>query len=126
MFIISPPLELLLVLKSWSGGLWLGCSYYCWCFGFFLVCSLFCLVFIVPSWEFCYIDFLNPSCLCCFLVPPNCLAVLHTEIGDNSVHLHDWSPFWVSIFITFNKKTTMFTVLCRHAHSDWKKALKHF
>ena len=28
--------------------------------------------------------------------------------------------FWVGIFIIFEKKTTMFTVLCRHVHSDWQ------
>ena len=39
---------------------------------------------------------------------------------DNSVHLPDCSPFWVGIFITFNKETTMSTVLCRHAHFDWQ------
>ena len=26
----------------------------------------------------------------------------------------------VGIFITFNKENGMFTVLCRHAHSDWQ------
>ena len=39
---------------------------------------------------------------------------------DNSVHLHDCSPFWVGIFITFNKENFYVTVLCRHAHSDWQ------
>ena len=38
--------------------------------------------------------------------------------GDNSVYLNECSPFLVDIFITFNKETTMFAVLCRHAHSD--------
>ena len=38
--------------------------------------------------------------------------------GDNSVYLNECSPFWVDIFITFNKETTMFAVLCRPAHSD--------
>ena len=37
---------------------------------------------------------------------------------DNSVHLPEWSPFWVGIFsLLLIKKTTMFTVLFRHAHS---------
>ena len=39
---------------------------------------------------------------------------------DNSVHLHECSPFWVGIFVIVQKKTTMFTVLCRHVHSGWK------
>jgi len=26
-------------------------------------------------------------------------------------------PLWIGMFITFNKTTAMFTVLCRHAHS---------
>ena len=33
---------------------------------------------------------------------------------DNSIHLQECSPFWVGIF---NKKNTVFTVWCRHAHS---------
>ena len=30
--------------------------------------------------------------------------------GDNSVHLHECSPFWVGIFITFNKEN--YNVYC--------------
>jgi len=39
--------DLLLLLKSWSDGLWLGFSYYCGCFGFFLFANCFvcCLLF---------------------------------------------------------------------------------
>ena len=43
-------------------------------------------------------------------------AIPSFRYSDNSVHLHECSPCWVGIFITFNKETTMFTVLCRHAH----------
>ena len=42
---------------------------------------------------------------------------------DNSVHLLECSPFWVGIFITFNKENypnKLSIVLCRHAHSDWQ------
>ena len=42
------------------------------------------------------------------------------HLGDNSVHLHECSPFWVGIFIILKKKTIMFTVSCRHAHYDWQ------
>ena len=34
--------------------------------------------------------------------------------------LYICSPFWVGIFIILKKKTTMLTVWCRHARSDWK------
>jgi len=34
--------------------------------------------------------------------------------------VHEYSPFWAGNFIIcFVKKTTIFTVLYRHAHSDW-------
>ena len=39
---------------------------------------------------------------------------------DNSVYLHESSPFWVGIFTIFKKEITMLTVLCRHVHSDWQ------
>ena len=41
---------------------------------------------------------------------------------DNSIHLHECSPFWEGSLITSNKENyicTMLTVLCRHAHCDW-------
>ena len=42
---------------------------------------------------------------------------------DNSVHLHDLSPFWVGIFITFNKEN------CNVFYVDMRiligKVLKH-
>jgi len=33
-----------------------------------------------------------------------------SRLGDNSVHVHDCSPFWAGIFIIFKEKTTMLTV----------------
>ena len=42
------------------------------------------------------------------------------RLWENSVHVHECSPFWVGIFIIFKKKTTTFTVLCRHANSAWQ------
>ena len=42
------------------------------------------------------------------------------RLRDNSVHLHECSPFLVGIYMIFKKKTTMNTVYCRHAHSDWQ------
>ena len=47
------------------------------------------------------------------IIPSYCL-------WDNSVHLHECSPFLVGIFIIFKKKITMFTVWCRHTPSDWQ------
>jgi len=43
--------------------------------------------------------------------------------GDNSVHLHECSPFWVGIFIIIVKKTTMFDI---DMYILIGKALKHF
>jgi len=40
------------------------------------------------------------------------------RLRDNSVHMHECSPFWVGIFIIFLKETTMLTVLRRHVHYD--------
>ena len=37
---------------------------------------------------------------------------------DNSVHLHECSPFWVGIVIIFEQNTTIFTIWCIHTHSD--------
>ena len=37
-------------------------------------------------------------------------------LRDNSVHFHEYSPFWVGIFIILKKKTAMFTVWCRLAN----------
>ena len=48
------------------------------------------------------------------------LCAISFCLRDNSVHLHECSPFYVCIFIISQKKTTMFTVWCRHAHSDWQ------
>jgi len=49
----------------------------------------------------------------------NILDIPSFRYRDNSVHLHECSPFWVGIIsLLLTKKTTMFTVLCRHAHSD--------
>ena len=40
---------------------------------------------------------------------------------DNFAHLHECSPFSVGIFLLpITKETAMFTVLCKHAHSDWQ------
>jgi len=52
-------------------------------------------------------------------------TILSFCLRDNSVHLHDCSPFLVSIFIINTKKTAMFTVKCSHAILIGK-ALKHF
>ena len=41
-------------------------------------------------------------------------------LRNNSVHLHECYPFWIGILLLLTKKTTMFIVLCRHAHSDWQ------
>ena len=53
------------------------------------------------------------------------VAMSSFRLRDNSVHLHECSPFLVGIYVIFKKKTTMITVYCRHAHSDWQ-ALKQF
>ena len=46
-------------------------------------------------------------------VAPFCLR-------DSYAHLHECIPILVGIFNILKKKTTMFTVWCRHAHSDWQ------
>ena len=52
-------------------------------------------------------------------IPSSCLR-------DNSLHLHECSPFWVGICLTFKPKTTMFTVWCRHGSSDWQSTEAYF
>ena len=52
-----------------------------------------------------------------YSIPSFCLR-------DNSVHLHDCSPFWVGIFIIFNKENYYVLFLYRRVPSG--KALKHF
>ena len=50
-----------------------------------------------------------------------------SRLGDNSVHVHDCSPFWAGIFIIFKEKTTMLTVnpyVDMHILTD--KTLMHF
>jgi len=39
-------------------------------------------------------------------------------IKDNSVHLHECSPFCAGIFVTFNKENYHVYCLCRVAHCD--------
>ena len=43
-------------------------------------------------------------------------------LRDNSVHVDECSPFWVGIFIIFEKKTTIITVWCRHTLYDWQSS----
>ena len=49
-------------------------------------------------------------------------TILSFRYRGNSVHLHKCSPFGQVFSLLLTKKTTMFTVLYRHAHSDWKSA----
>jgi len=52
--------------------------------------------------------------------------VLSFHLRDNSVHLHECFPFWVGIFIIVKRKITMFTVWCRHAHTDCQSTKAFF
>jgi len=45
---------------------------------------------------------------------------------DNSVHVHECSPFWVGIFITFNKENCHVYCFYVDMRILIDKALKHF
>jgi len=44
---------------------------------------------------------------------------------EEQLNLHECSPFWVGIFTSLKKITTICTVHRRHAHSDWQ-IMNHF
>jgi len=68
---------------------------------------LLCLVFVLST--FVYISYHDTSVTECVSIKYwiSILSLYLLCLRDNSVHVYECSPFWVGIFIIFNKKTAI-------------------